>query len=139
MRLSMPRPREFPRGYPQRRASLGAHIRRQRLDLGLPQRILAERWRVTRATVAGWELGRCQPSIRHWPLVVDFLGCCDPTGTTASLGERLRALRRRHGWTQSELAAQAGLDEGTVIDLEAGRRNASARVIAIVGSLFAQR
>jgi transcriptional regulator with XRE-family HTH domain len=138
LRLRAARPSVFPRGYPQNPATLGEHLRRRRLDLGLPQRILAERWRVTRETVAGWELGRNQPSIRHWPIVLSFLGH-DPGPTGLCVGDRIRAYRRQLGLTQSELAAQFGLDAGTVLDLESGRRTLSARVSAIVERLLGRR
>ncbi len=127
----------FPRGYPKNPVTLGEQLRRRRLDLSLPQRILAERWRVTRETVAGWELGRCQPSIRHRPLVVEFLGL-DPTPTAATLGGRLRAYRRKHGLTQAELGVRVGINEGTILDIEANRRKTSARVVALIEGLLAR-
>jgi transcriptional regulator with XRE-family HTH domain len=113
----------------------GEHLRRRRLDLGLSQQTLAEGWRVTRETVAGWELGRSQPSVRHWPMVIAFLGH-DPTVVADSVADQLRAHRRHLGLTQSELAARAGLDGGTVRDVEAGSRTTSARVMALLEKLL---
>jgi transcriptional regulator with XRE-family HTH domain len=135
LRLSRTRPRAIPRGYAREPSTLGVRIRRRRLDLGLSQRILADRLGVRAEAVASWELGRYQPSIRLWPRIVELLDC-DPLVVGAELADRICALRRRIGLTRKELAARTGLDEGTVADLEAGRSNPSARVIAIVRSIL---
>ncbi len=42
-----------------------------------------------------------------------------------ALGRRLRELRRRHGWTQSDLAENAGLSVSYVAEIERGGRNPS--------------
>ena len=49
----------------------------------------AERW-----TVANWKKVRTRPTIRHWPKVIEWLGC-DPSPEPKTLGERLR--RKRWG------------------------------------------
>lgn len=117
----------MPRGYPAEPKTLGEHIRRRRLDQGLTQRILAERWCVRSETIAAWELGRTGPGIRQMAKIVRFLGF-DPEPSGSSSGERLKAARRRAGLTQVELAGRLGVDEGTVVDLEAGRRRPGRRV-----------
>jgi transcriptional regulator with XRE-family HTH domain len=38
------------------------------------------------------------------------------------LGKRIRTLRRKKQWTQSEMAAYLGLSRGHISDLERGRR-----------------
>jgi transcriptional regulator with XRE-family HTH domain len=40
-------------------------------------------------------------------------------------GLRLRALRKRHGWSQEDLAIEAGLDRTYVSSIERGKRNIS--------------
>ena len=81
--------------------------------------------------MAAWERDRASPSIRHWPRVIAFLGF-DPLGPGTSNGEQLATARRRLGMTQREFAARLGLDEGTVADLERGRRRVSRRVVRAV-------
>ena len=49
-----------------------------------------------------------------------------------NLRDRLHAARRRAGLTQAELANRLGLDEGTFVDLEAGRRRPSRKIAAVV-------
>jgi transcriptional regulator with XRE-family HTH domain len=39
------------------------------------------------------------------------------------LGHRVRTLRDKKGWTQEDLAGEAGLDRSYVSGLESGRRN----------------
>ena len=40
-------------------------------------------------------------------------------------GDRLRELRRAHGWSQEEFAARVGLDRSYVGGVERGERNVS--------------
>jgi transcriptional regulator with XRE-family HTH domain len=46
-----------------------------------------------------------------------------PDPALRKLGHRVRALRTAKGWTQEELAAEAGADRSYTSGLEAGRRN----------------
>lgn len=106
---------------------MGDHIRRRRLDLGLWQRTLAERLGVREETLATWERGQARPLPRHYGAVVRFLGY-DPETAEDTLASRLRAVRRRLGLTQEQLAARVGLDEGTIANLEKNRRSPSERI-----------
>jgi transcriptional regulator with XRE-family HTH domain len=54
--------------------TVGDHIRRRRLDLGLLQREVAERLGADAATITNWELNRTQPALRFLPAIVGFLG-----------------------------------------------------------------
>jgi len=101
--------------------TLGNHIRKRRLDLGLWQRTLAERLGVSEMTVGNWELGKEQPRIRLTAAIIAFIGY-DPEPGSDSLPCRLRAIRRRLGLTQAELATRLGQDEKQICRWEAGRR-----------------
>jgi transcriptional regulator with XRE-family HTH domain len=116
---------------------LGDHIRRKRLDLGQGQRILARRLGVREETVHLWETGRAIPLPRHYGRIVRFLGY-DPGSAASSLGELVLSTRRRRGLTQTELAARLGADEGTVVDLESGRRRLSRKIAAAVEAFLAE-
>ena len=74
--------------------TLGEHIRKRRLGLGLAQKEVAE------------QLG-CS-----WSAVMAFLGY-DPFPQPASMPEQLAALRRKKGWTLSQAARRLGVDPGT--------------------------
>lgn len=102
-----------------------------RFDLGLKQRILAERLGVREETLANWERGQAKPLPRHHAAIIRFLGY-DPEPAEGSLGSLLRARRRALGLSQAELATKLGLDEGTIVDSELGRRRASRRVAVAV-------
>ena len=41
------------------------------------------------------------------------------------LGERIRKLRKRRGWTQAEMAEKVGIDRSFLADVERGKRNIS--------------
>jgi transcriptional regulator with XRE-family HTH domain len=41
------------------------------------------------------------------------------------LGDRIRKLRRKRGWTQVEMAEKVGIDRSFLADVERGKRNVS--------------
>ena len=61
-------------GYPERPKSLGEHIKKRRLDLGLLQREVSAQISVNPWTVANWEKGRTIPAKRFVPKILRFLG-----------------------------------------------------------------
>ena len=54
----------------------------------------------------------------------------------ARLGERLRQLRRRRGWTQVEMAERFGLDRSNLADVERGKRNISIVNLDVIAKGF---
>lgn len=54
--------------------SLGEHIRRKRLELGLTQPEAGERLGVSGWTVANWEKGHTNPPLQARAALADFLG-----------------------------------------------------------------
>lgn len=71
----------------------------------------AERMGVSEAAVYEWEKRGRAPSIRQWPRVLAFLGY-DPYPEPEATAEKLKAARRRRGWSQEELASCFGVDAG---------------------------
>lgn len=106
-------------GYPEELRTLGEHLKKKRLDLGLIQREVAKEIAVSKATLYNWEKGRSEPEIRFYPAIIRFLGY-DPTAAdpALSLGERLRVTRRARGLSQEALARLLGVDPTTVRDWE---------------------
>jgi transcriptional regulator with XRE-family HTH domain len=45
------------------------------------------------------------------------------------MNERVRALRREHGWTQLQLADMVGCRQSTIGSIEAGTRTASLKLL----------
>lgn len=41
------------------------------------------------------------------------------------LGERIRKLRKKRGWTQAVMAEKVGIDRSFLADVERGKRNVS--------------
>ena len=73
--------------------NIGAIIKQKRLQLELPQVLLAEQLNVGAGTVANWEHSRSIPDICRLPRIIEFLGY-DPlesskkNGLTQRLGTR---------------------------------------------------
>ena len=48
-----------------------------------------------------------------------------PEDLLVTLGDRIRKLRKKHGWTQVEFAERVGIDRSFLADVERGKRNVS--------------
>lgn len=48
-----------------------------------------------------------------------------PADLLIRLGDRIRKLRKKHGWTQVEFAEMIGIDRSFLADIERGKRNVS--------------
>jgi DNA-binding XRE family transcriptional regulator len=60
--------------YPTSLDTLGDHLRKRRLNLGMLQRQVAEVLGVDTTTITNWEKNRCSPSARMLPRIWRFLG-----------------------------------------------------------------
>lgn len=92
--------------------TLGDHLLRRRLALGLSQRQAATRAGVSPNTVLNWEKDHTKPPIESMPSILQFLGY-DPFPKSQSLPERLLAKRRQMGWSIKEAALRLGIDSST--------------------------
>ena len=100
--------------------TLGEHVRKRRLELGLTQKQAAEAFGVSPWTVLNWEKDHTEPPIESMPAIIRFLDY-DPFPEPKSLAERLLAKRRAMGWLIKEAARQLGIDPATWGDWESGR------------------
>jgi transcriptional regulator with XRE-family HTH domain len=48
-----------------------------------------------------------------------------PEDLLVRLGDRIRTLRKKRGWTQVEMAEKVGIDRSFLADVERGKRNVS--------------
>jgi transcriptional regulator with XRE-family HTH domain len=119
-------PRPLPSSYPQVLATIGDHLRKRRLDLGLLQREVAERLGTDPCTITSWELNRTTPALRFLPGIVRFLGYA-PWNAGASIGECLLALRRERGLSQAAFARLVGVDPGLLSRWERNLRMPTGR------------
>ena len=117
-----------PLPYPAQLNTLGDHLRKRRLDLGLLQQEVATQLGVAEATITNWELNHTSPEIRYISRIIAFLGYdpCDRPPDT--LGQRLMAYRQKIGLSQWKLARQLGVDPTTLGRWERGKGQASPKL-----------
>jgi transcriptional regulator with XRE-family HTH domain len=101
--------------------TLGALLRRRRRELGQRQVDAARIIGADPKSFMWWERNERQPLDRFWPAIIAYLGH-EPWQEPATLGDRLRAERRRRGLAMFEAAAAMGVDETTLWWWESGRR-----------------
>jgi DNA-binding transcriptional regulator YiaG len=83
--------------------TIGEHIKKRRLLLGLTQKSEAKMLKVTQFSIINWERGHIQPSrAATLQRIIDFLGY-DPLPEGQTIPERLRQKRRQMGWGQRRL------------------------------------
>ena len=97
--------------YPSQLTTLGDHIKQKRLDLKLEQKGVAKMIQVSKDTICLWENNRCQPGLRFYPAIMDFLGYC-PWEHTQTWGERLNRYRIHQGLSLEQFAQELGVDPG---------------------------
>jgi transcriptional regulator with XRE-family HTH domain len=115
--------------YPRELKTLGDHLRKRRLDLGLLQRDVAEKLQVNQMTVCNWETNRTSPQLRFIPSIVAFLGYSPDYTQSDSLGKRILARRRLLGLSQKELAHHLGIDQSTLRRWERDRSRPSKKLL----------
>jgi transcriptional regulator with XRE-family HTH domain len=108
--------------YPRELRTLGDHLRKKRLDLGMLQKEVAKTLGVDKDSVYYWETNRYEPSLRSIPKIVQFLGYVPYDTSSMALGERIVTLRRCLGLSREDLAERLGVDESTLRDWERGKR-----------------
>ena len=133
--LTARKPSSLP--YPAQLNTLGDHLRKRQLDLGLLQREVAEKLGVTDSTIWNWEANYSSPQLRIIPKVIAFLGYEPYSTASGSFGERLLACRRSMGLSQKELADRMGIDPSTLGKWERGGRPPSKKVMARVRAFLA--
>lgn len=100
--------------------TIGEHIKRRRLQVGLIQNAAGTNFGVSQFTVINWEYGLRKPAVKHWPAIVRFLGYDPSPDAAATLAERLIARRRELGWSQKTAALKLGVDPSTWSSWESG-------------------
>ncbi len=115
-----------PKPYPKELNTLGDHLKKKRLDLGLFRKEVAQSIGVNTTTIRNWETNRFAPKIRYNPRIIHFLGYC-PYRPTQNFPNWLRTCRTTAGLSQEELAEDLGVDESTVAGWEQGRHGPTKR------------
>ena len=99
--------------------TLGDHIRRRRIMLGLWQKEVAKMFGVDNKTVINWEKNVTSPTAQSYPAIMEFLGYC-PIQYHQSLGDRIRLHRIHLGYSQEQFSNILGIDECTLCSWECG-------------------
>jgi transcriptional regulator with XRE-family HTH domain len=124
------------KGYPRELKTIGDHIRKRLLDLGLQQNQVALLICVDKTTIMNWELGHRSPAIWALPGIIEFLGYV-PLAIGESVPERLIGYRKIHGLSRKKLAHILDVDEGTVWRWETGQRQPQGEYARRVQALLA--
>jgi DNA-binding XRE family transcriptional regulator len=108
---------------PRELKTLGDHIRKKRIELGLLQREAANLLGADPQSVNAWERNYHQPSLRLLPAIIGFLNY-NPDAITdeASLGRRIVVRRRELGISQQALAGCWGSTRELYADWNGIRR-----------------
>jgi DNA-binding XRE family transcriptional regulator len=123
--------------YPKELTTLGDHIRKRRLDLGLRQKDVSTTIRVSELTVNGWERHRYSPCLACLPRIISFLTYTPPPFDEIpdNVVDRIRLYRRTHGFNQEKLSELIGIDETTIAKWERGEHKPSKKIIEKISIL----
>ena len=104
----------------------GSRLKALRKKAGLTQEELADVLGISYMTVRRWEAGKASPRVEDIPSIAQALGVpeADLLDTNASIpfGANLKALRRKAGLTQSQLADKIGVSLLTLFRWEKDER-----------------
>jgi transcriptional regulator with XRE-family HTH domain len=101
--------------------TIGEHLRRRRIELGLYQKDVAKRIGVTSSTIWNWE-HEWSIELRYMPRVIEFLGY-NPVPCPEDLLERLTWFKLANGLTFEDLGTMMGRSSEQLADWLSGRRN----------------
>jgi DNA-binding transcriptional regulator YiaG len=111
-----------PQGYPVRPKTIGEHIKKRRMDLGMYQADVARQFKVSEDCVCYWENGRSHPHLKYFPLIIAFLGYYPFDHETTTFGGKIRRYKYEHGLSNRKFAQMIGVDAATVAKWERNER-----------------
>jgi len=120
--------------YPKQPNTLGDHIRKRRLDLGLFQKQVAEQIGVSEETIYRWESNESSPQVKFIPAIIKFLGY-NPVPLPDSPCQRLVFYRQVRGLSQRNLAKETGIDPKAIELAETGKRPLSKKILKFLESV----
>jgi transcriptional regulator with XRE-family HTH domain len=132
----LPRPIIPPKGYIREPVTIGEHIRKRRLDLGMTQADASRHIGVTESTVWNWEHGG-EPELIHMPQIISFLGYIpfempqDPIG-------RLNYLKKLRGLSYEKLGKSMKRDPEQLTGWLSGRITPCQRNIKRIESFLSR-
>jgi DNA-binding XRE family transcriptional regulator len=124
--------------YPKTLDTLGNHLRKKRLDLGLRQKDVAKLLGADETSVYNWERNANDATLRFSAKIIKFLGYCPWDFKPRSFGEWVILSRRLMSLSQKKLARRLGVDPGTLSNWERDRAMPPEKIGRKLIALFRQ-
>lgn len=125
------------KAYPAKLKTLGDHLRKRRLDLGLLQKDVAKLLGTNLGSIVNWETNLRSPRIDYVSKIIEFIGYVPfENSAETTLGEKIVTYRKIKGISQAELARQLGFDPGTVSQWENNHRKPEKSYLAALNALL---
>ena len=142
---------------PKEPKTIGEHLRKRRLELGIFQSEAARRLRVSTVTLSRWECDKVHPTWPQQPAVIAYLGFDPftnpalgspkgnetrsvaflPSGALANIGQAIIRHSIKMRKTRKQFAQELGVSPKTVWNWKTGRRHPShvlrKRIVAFLG------
>jgi DNA-binding transcriptional regulator YiaG len=128
-----------PQGYPEQPKTIGEHLKKKRMDLGLYQAEAARLLDVSEDCLCYWENERNKPRLYQYPAIIAFLGYYPFDHEIATFGGKIRRYKYEHGLSNEKLATLLEVDEGTVANWERNKRLPLARSLNKVLSVIVKK
>jgi len=129
--------RPKPPAYPQAINTSGDYLRKRRLNPKLLQKQVAELIGVNAITVCNRESNRTVPLLRSVPGIIRLLGY-GPFPPAENLPEQLIIAHKVLGLSRKKLAEKLGIDESTLRNCEAHRRQPTRKSLATIQSFLTE-
>jgi transcriptional regulator with XRE-family HTH domain len=131
--LKAEKPKHFQ--HPRELSTLGDHIRKRRLDLGLFQKQLAGQIGTSEDTIYRWESNESSPQVQFIPAILKFLDY-NPLPLPDSSADKIVFYRQVLGLSQRRLAKQIGIDPKALGLSERGRRPLPKKLLKFLESVY---
>ena len=123
-------------GYHKNINTIGDHIRKKQIDLGLYQKEVAEIIGISEATIYNWENNiTTNPPVSVYPKIYMFLGYV-PYNPIMPFHEKLGLIQKALGFTQREFASRIGFDPSTVLRWKRGMIKPGQQYLAKIKQCF---
>jgi transcriptional regulator with XRE-family HTH domain len=137
LKIAIPLKIQAPSELTQEPVTLGDHLRRRRLELGLYQKDVAVKIGVTTSTIWNWEHGWAVDQ-RYLPRIITFLGY-NPISCPVDLLEQLAWYKQVNGLTLLQLGEEMGRDPEQLADWLSGRHQPCRRNLKEIGLFLSDR
>ncbi|MEK7288226.1 MAG: helix-turn-helix transcriptional regulator [Elusimicrobiota bacterium] len=130
---------QFQKLVPDSPITLGDHLLKRRLNLGISITEASRRIGTDRTTLGDWEANCHQPDPKFLPKIYQFLGyCLLPSSPPATLSKKLKLWRESQGLTQLELARLTKIDESSLARWERGQTRPYQKSLEKIQGFFGQ-